>query len=56
MKIEEELRIMFGSEKVDHVKYMVLISDPDFAYSFFEDQGDEDACSIIESLYFDLEN
>ena len=50
---EQELRDEFGSEKVDNVKMIVMVSDPDFAYTMFEDAEDEDACTIVQELYFD---
>lgn len=50
---EQELRDEFGSQKVDDVKMIVMLSDPDSAYTMFEDAEDEDACAIIEILYFD---
>lgn len=52
---EQELRDEFGSQKVDDVKMIVMLSDPDFAYTMFEDAEDEDACTIIRELYFDNE-
>lgn len=44
---------MFGATKVNEVISIVELSDSDMAYSTFEDQDDEDACSIIEMLYFE---
>lgn len=49
----EEAIKLFGKAKVDEVMNIVNISDPDFAYVTFEDQGDEDAVSIIEMIYFE---
>lgn len=48
-----DLIATFGEAKVREVEEIVNMSDSDMAYSTFEDMGDEDACSIIEALYFE---
>jgi hypothetical protein len=50
---KQEAIEMFGKQKVDEVISIVEMSDADMAFSTFEDQDDDDACSIIEMLYFE---
>ena len=52
-ELKNELIEMFGNQKVQEVIAVVEMSDPDCAYSTFQDMEDEDACEIIEALYFE---
>lgn len=52
-EVLKNLQSTFGAQKVREVIDIVNMSDPDGAWSTFQDFEDEDACSIIEALYFE---
>lgn len=45
-------RDLFGSEVVEEVQIIVEQSDPDGAYSLFEDYGRFEHAECVEFLYF----
>jgi hypothetical protein len=48
----EEARKVFGPETVSEVLMLVGLSDPDGAYSHFEDMGMEDHAACVDLVYF----
>lgn len=50
-RIEEAIKA-FGSETVSDVLMLVGLSDPDGAYSHFEDLGMEDHAACVDFVYF----
>jgi hypothetical protein len=44
---------LFGEDEVEDVRFVVeATGDADLAYSVYQDEDNEDACAIIEMLYW----
>lgn len=49
----QEAKDIFGSEILSTVLAMVEMSDPDGAYTLFEDQGMFEHAECVEFIYFE---
>ena len=55
IEAKKEAIELFGKEKVESVITMVdTIGEADAVYTAYEDEDDEDACEIINMLYFEI--
>lgn len=55
LEARDEAIATFGRQKVESVISMVnTIGEADAVYTAFQDQDDEEACEIIEMLYFEI--
>ena len=53
-KMSEAIKA-YGHETVSLVIMIVNLSDPDGAWSLFQDTGNDDAVHCVEFLYFQLD-
>lgn len=55
LEARDEAIKLFGREKVESVIAMVnTIGEADAVFTAYEDEEDEDACEIIDMLYFEI--
>lgn len=45
----------YGEDVVDDVLQIVEVSDPDGAYTFFQDENLDAHAEVVELIYFDYE-
>ena len=48
----DEAKKIWGEDAVYQAMEVVAMSDPDGAYSMFQDIGQEDLAEVVEFLYF----
>lgn len=52
-KLLKECIEIYGREKVDMIRELVYVSDPDGVWAMMGDMDDEEGQAIVEMLYFE---